>query len=183
VEQALLLTGIGGQGIQFAAEVIARAALAEGHHVLLFGVYAGAMRGMNTDATVVIGDAPVVSPPIVSRAEWALAMHDRYWAPVAARLREGATALFDEASFSAALPPGVRGVAVPAARVATEAGSEQAAALVLAAAFGARSGLVGVEALVRSMTEALPPYRAAQAPVNAAAIEAGYAWATEGAAA
>ena len=54
LERELLVTGIGGQGVQLAAQVLARGATREGKHVMLFGVYAGAMRGMNTDATVVI---------------------------------------------------------------------------------------------------------------------------------
>src|SRR5262245_62339115 len=66
VERELLITGMGGQGVQLAAQVIARAATIEGRHVMLFGVYGGAMRGMNTDGTVVVGDAPLQSPPLVS---------------------------------------------------------------------------------------------------------------------
>ena len=56
MERELLITGMGGQGVQLAAQVIARGATLEGRHVMLFGVYGGAMRGMNTDGTVVVGD-------------------------------------------------------------------------------------------------------------------------------
>ena len=65
VERELLVTGIGGQGIQLAALVIARAALAEGREVQLFGSYGGMMRGGNTEATLVVADGPVESPPTV----------------------------------------------------------------------------------------------------------------------
>ena len=61
----VLLTGIGGQGIQLAAQVLARAALAEGREVQLFGSYGGMMRGGNTEATLVVADGPVESPPTV----------------------------------------------------------------------------------------------------------------------
>src|SRR4051812_30733915 len=50
VEREVIATGIGGQGIQLAAEVLARAATAEGREVLMFGSYGGMMRGGNTDA-------------------------------------------------------------------------------------------------------------------------------------
>ena len=66
MERELLITGMGGQGVQLAAQVIARGATLEGRHVMLFGVYGGAMRGMNTDGTVVVGDAPLQAPPLVS---------------------------------------------------------------------------------------------------------------------
>jgi Pyruvate/2-oxoacid:ferredoxin oxidoreductase gamma subunit len=49
VEREILLTGIGGQGIQLAAQVLARAAVASGLEVMLFGSYGGTMRGGPTD--------------------------------------------------------------------------------------------------------------------------------------
>ena len=51
MERELLLTGIGGQGVQLAAQVLARAAIAEGRSVQMFGSYGGMMRGGNTEAT------------------------------------------------------------------------------------------------------------------------------------
>jgi len=41
MERELMLTGIGGQGVQLAAQVIARAATLEGRSVMFFGVYGG----------------------------------------------------------------------------------------------------------------------------------------------
>ena len=58
MERELVMTGIGGQGIQLAAQVLARAALSEGRQVQLFGSYGGMMRGGNTEATVVVADGP-----------------------------------------------------------------------------------------------------------------------------
>ena len=56
MEREVLLTGIGGQGVQLAAQVLAHAALDEGRDVQLFGAYGGMMRGGNTDATLVVAD-------------------------------------------------------------------------------------------------------------------------------
>jgi Pyruvate/2-oxoacid:ferredoxin oxidoreductase gamma subunit len=58
MERTLLMTGIGGQGIQLAAQVLVRAALAEGREVQLFGSYGGMMRGGNTEAAIVVGTGP-----------------------------------------------------------------------------------------------------------------------------
>ena len=68
IEREILFTGVGGQGVQLAAQVLARAAVLEGRHVMLLGTYGGTMRGGNTDATLVVADAPISTPPIVSRA-------------------------------------------------------------------------------------------------------------------
>jgi Pyruvate/2-oxoacid:ferredoxin oxidoreductase gamma subunit len=67
-EREVLLTGIGGQGVQLAARVLAEAALVDGLEVQLFASYGGMMRGGNTDASVVISDQPIDAPPVVARA-------------------------------------------------------------------------------------------------------------------
>src|SRR5258708_40356121 len=89
MERELLITGIGGQGVQLAAQVLARAAALEGRSVMLLGLYGGMMRGGNTDSTVVIGDGPIEAPPVVPKAWSAIAMHDEYWAPLEPKLRPG----------------------------------------------------------------------------------------------
>jgi S-adenosyl methyltransferase/Pyruvate ferredoxin/flavodoxin oxidoreductase len=45
VERELLMTGIGGQGVQLAGQLLARAAVSTGRQVLMFGSYGGMMRG------------------------------------------------------------------------------------------------------------------------------------------
>ena len=67
MERELLITGIGGQGVQLAAQVLARAATLEGREVMYLGLYGGMMRGGNTDSTVVVADAPILAPPVVSQ--------------------------------------------------------------------------------------------------------------------
>ena len=69
-ERALLLTGIGGQGIQLAARTLAVAAVSDGLQAMVFGEYGGMMRGGNSDSTVVLGTERLLTPPTVSRA-WA----------------------------------------------------------------------------------------------------------------
>ena len=93
MEREILLTGIGGQSIQLGAQTLARAAVHEDRHVMLLGTYGGTMRGGSTEASLVVGDAPLSSPPIVSHAWSALAMHHRYWDSVARKLRPGAVVL------------------------------------------------------------------------------------------
>ena len=49
---------------------------------MLLGLYGGMMRGGNTDSTVVVGDEPLLTPPIVPRSWSAIAMHDEFWEPI-----------------------------------------------------------------------------------------------------
>jgi Pyruvate/2-oxoacid:ferredoxin oxidoreductase gamma subunit len=177
LERELLVTGIGGQGVQLAAQVLARGATLEGSYVMLFGVYAGAMRGMNTDATVVIGDEPLLSPPLVSHAWSAIGMHDKFWTPVGRKLRDGALVLVNDATFETELDDSrYQVLRVPATDVADELGNPLGGSMVMAGAYAATSGLVGLDALLEGMRASIPPYRVQHIAANETAIRAGHGW-------
>lgn len=188
MEREILLTGIGGQGVQLAAQVLARGATTEGRHVLMFGVYGGAMRGMNTDGTVVVGDSPLQSPPLVSHTWSAIAMHDRYWAPVAPKVRDGGLVVVNDATFEASLDERYRSIRIPATEIAAEIGNELGASMVMVGAFVALTGIIGLDAAIAGMRESIPSYRAQHIAANEGALRAGFdrvdemaapAWSTE----
>lgn len=175
VEREVLLTGIGGQGVQLATQVIARAAIREGRHVMSLGTYGGSMRGGNTDSTLIVGDGPISSPPIVARSWAGVGAHPRYWDAVRAKLRAGGIAVWNADLFGAAGDAGAaRGVPIPATSLATGVGAPQAACLVLVGALAGATALVGLDSLIAAMEEALPPYRREHAAKNAEALRAGF---------
>jgi Pyruvate/2-oxoacid:ferredoxin oxidoreductase gamma subunit len=174
-EREILLTGIGGQGVQLAAQVIARGATLEGRNVMLFGVYAGAMRGMNTDGTVVVGDGPLQSPPLISHTWSAIAMHDKFWAPIAPKVREGGLVVVNDITFETPLDEQrYRVVRVPATDIATELGNELGGSMVMVGAYVGITGLVGVDAAVEAMRQSIPPYRTQHIAANEVAIRTGF---------
>lgn len=191
MERELLITGMGGQGVQLAAQVIARGATLEGRHVMLFGVYGGAMRGMNTDGTVVVGDAPLNAPPLVSHTWSAIAMHDKFWAPVAPKVRDGGVVLVNTSTFETALDVArCRVFRVPATDIAIELGNELVGSMVMTGAYVGITGLVGLDAVLEAMRQSIPPYRRQHVAANDEAIRAGFgavdhlafpAWAQEAA--
>jgi Pyruvate/2-oxoacid:ferredoxin oxidoreductase gamma subunit len=181
MEREILLTGIGGQGVQLAAQVIARAAIREGRHVMSLGTYGGTMRGGNTDSTLIVGADPISAPPIVAKSWAGIGAHPRYWDGVRARLRSGGVAVWNADLFGEGGDAGAaRALPVRATALATQAGSAQGASLVLVGALAGATGLVGLDALIAAMEESLPPYRREHAPKNAAALRAGFAAAPHG---
>jgi len=173
-EREILLTGIGGQGVQLAAQVLARAATLEGRNVSLFGVYAGAMRGMNTDATVVVSDDTVQSPPIVSRAWAAIAMHDRYWSPVESKLESGGLLMVNDSTFETPLENAPWAVTrVAATTTARELGNELGGSMVMTGAFVAATGIVSLDAAIDGMRASIPSYRQQHMADNEVALRAG----------
>ena len=176
MEREVLLTGIGGQGVQLAARTLAVAATSAGREVMVFGRYGGAMRGGNTDSTVVVADEPVRTPPTVRAAWYGFAMHHAYWADVASRLRPGGVAVIDSSVFQG--DPGrddVRIVTVDGSGTANDLGAPLAGSMVVLGALAAATRIVEIDALVAATAEVLPPYRASHAEANARAVMAGAA--------
>jgi Pyruvate/2-oxoacid:ferredoxin oxidoreductase gamma subunit len=173
-ERELVLTGIGGQGVQLAAQVIARGATLEGRNVALFGVYGGMMRGGNTDATVVVGDGPLEAPPLISHTWSAIAMHDEFWAPLAPKLRPDALVLVNDATFTSTLPSSARVHRIPASEIAAELGNQLGASMVMVGAYIGITGLVSFDATIDGMRESIPPYRTQHIDANTRAIRAGF---------
>ncbi len=176
MEREVLFTGIGGQGVQLAANVLAHAALEEGRDVQVFGSYGGMMRGGNTDAVVVVADAPVQSPPTVDGAWAAILMHPDYAAPTVARLRPGGFALRNAPLWEGLLS-GVAGavIDVPASDLAVEAGHVMAASIVMLGALATLTDLVAIEALRAGVRACIPPYRAQHIDLNERALAVGAA--------
>lgn len=181
VEREILLTGIGGQGIQLAAQVIARAALHAGLHVMSLGTYGGSMRGGDTSSTVIVSSEPISSPPIVASSWAALGTHPRNWEGVRSKLRPDGLAVWDADLFGeAGAPDSTHAVPVPATSLAAAMGAPQAASLILVGALAGASGLVGIDALVAAMRDSLPSYRQQHVPKNTEALRAGFGAAPDG---
>jgi Pyruvate/2-oxoacid:ferredoxin oxidoreductase gamma subunit len=175
MEREILFTGIGGQSVQLGTTILAEAAVREGRHVMVLGEYGGSMRGGNTDATLVVGDAPIESPPRVSRAWSALAMHHQFWAPIASKLRPGAVVVVNASLFEAPVDgEQLRVFEVPATKLAGQLGNALVGSMVLVASYARMTGLVELESLIEAMNAALPPYRKQHAELNERALRCGW---------
>jgi len=174
VERELVMTGIGGQGVQLASSVIATAALAEGFEVQLFGSYGGMMRGGATEASIVVGDGPIEAPPTLGSSWSAILMHHEHSEHARACLRPGSLVLvnttvveleIDREKFAV--------VEVPATDIAAVVGHAMAASMVMMGAYAALTGIVSVASLKSAASGALPPYRKQHIELNERAIAAG----------
>jgi len=165
-EREVIFTGIGGQGIQLMAKVLAEAAVAEGRHVMLFGSYQGMMRGGPSESTVVIADSEIQAPPIVPHC-WALvAMHPEGLDVFVRKLRPDGLLFTNETLIKTPPPLHVRSIAVPVTRLAEHAGNVAGASMIALGAFVAATELVSFDAVVGAMQRALPPHRRQRAEEN-----------------
>jgi 2-oxoglutarate ferredoxin oxidoreductase subunit gamma len=174
MEREILLTGIGGQGVQLAANVLAHAALTEGRDVQAFGSYGGMMRGGNTDAELVIADDRIEAPPTVGSAWAAIALHPDYADPVVARVVADGLLLRNVGLWDAPVErSNLTIVDVAAADLAISAGNVMAASMVMLGAFATLTRLVGIESLREGVRACVPPYRQQHIELNDRALESG----------
>jgi Pyruvate/2-oxoacid:ferredoxin oxidoreductase gamma subunit len=159
VEREVIITGIGGQGIQLMAKVLAQAANRAGKQVMLFGVYQGMMRGGSSESTVVISDTEIQAPPIIPHTWSVLAMHPMALADIGKKLRAGGV-LFVNSTLVHAVPrDDVQLLSIPATKMAEEAGNIMGAGMIALGAFCAATQLVSHDAVVHAMRDSLPPHR------------------------
>jgi 2-oxoglutarate ferredoxin oxidoreductase subunit gamma len=175
MERELIFTGIGGQGIQLMAKILAEAAVEEGQFAMLFAVYGGMMRGGPSESTVVLGEAPIEAPPIIPRCWAILAMHSQGLDEMARKLRPGGLLFANETLVKSAPRDDIRAIGLPATRLAEQAGNIAGASMVALGAFVAATGIVPFERVVAVMRASLPSHRRQRADENARFLEMGAA--------
>src|SRR5438309_7305181 len=89
------MAGIGGQGIQLVAKLLAQAGMREGRQVMMFGLFMGTIRGGSSESTVVLADAEIEAPPIVPQIWSTVAMHPAGLAQLGRKMRPGGVLLFN----------------------------------------------------------------------------------------
>jgi 2-oxoglutarate ferredoxin oxidoreductase subunit gamma len=175
-ETSIIIAGIGGQGVQLLSKILARAALAEGRHVMLSSEYGGEMRGGRSFASVVVGDGPLRSLPVVDSADMAIVLHEKHWEHSDHILKPGGLA-FVEGTFLDAIvdksvrtDPPRRFVSMTAIACANAVGSTLGGGLALLSGFCAHTALANTDSLVSEMAAITPPYRAQHVAPNERAI-------------
>ncbi len=169
----VVMTGIGGQGIQLAAKTLATGAIEEGRQAMLSAHWGGEMRGGQTEASVAISDGRLRALPILPSISSAFVMHPKFWAPVLARLKPGAPVVVNSDLVEDLDVLDGRLFSIPATAIASSIGAPMGAGFVLLGAYCAVTGLVGLDALVAAMKRLVPPYRTQHIVANESCLRAG----------
>ena len=74
MERSVVFAGFGGQGLLFAGQVLARAAIKDGLETFWIPSYGPEMRGGTASCTVIVADGPIGSP-VVDRFDAAVVMN------------------------------------------------------------------------------------------------------------
>jgi 2-oxoglutarate ferredoxin oxidoreductase subunit gamma len=151
MERAVVFAGFGGQGLLFAGQVLAQAALAQGRGVLWIPSYGPEMRGGTASCTVIIGDEPIGSP-VVDAYVGVVALNAPSAAKFASLVARDGVLLINSDAVSDDAENGSGRLALPLAQMALDAGDGRSISVVALGALAARLGLVSREALERALT-------------------------------
>ena len=175
MQTEIIISGFGGQGALFAGQLLAYAAMDEGHHVTWIPSYGPEMRGGTAHCTVIISDDEIGSP-LVRHPAAVIAMNlpslDKYEPLVA----PGGVLVVNSSLVTR--PPArtdIRVVEVPANAMAEELGSNRLANLVLTGALLAATGALPLEAVERALAAHLPERHRSLLEANYQALRRGAA--------
>ncbi len=166
MQTEIIISGFGGQGVLFAGQLLAYAAMDEGHHVTWIPSYGPEMRGGTANCTVIISDQEIGSP-LVKHPSAVIAMNlpslDKYEeSMVPGGLLVVNASIVNRAPVRADL----RKVMVPGNEIAEAAGDRRMTNMVLLGALLANLPILPLEAVERALEAHLPARHHRLLPLN-----------------
>ena len=172
MQNEVQFAGFGGQGIMLMGQILAEAALQQGHEVVWIPSYGPEMRGGTAYCTVVISDRPIGSP-IIRNPKHLVAMNRPSLEKFAPSVKSGGTIFINSSIISIdAGRDDVDVIKVPIIEIAKELGNVRTANIIALAAFVSRSQVVDFE-LLRESVKAKFANKEKLIPINMKALEEG----------
>ena len=153
MQHSVVFAGFGGQGLLFAGQILARAAVKDGLEVFWIPSYGPEMRGGTAYCTVVISDRPIGSP-IISNPQALVVLNRPSLEKFGPRVRAGGTIIVNSSLID--ITSGrtdVDELLVPANEIAIRHGSPRSTNMAMLGAFVGRCGVVGMEMLTQVVCE------------------------------
>ena len=172
MQNEVQFAGFGGQGVMLMGQIMAEAALQQGHEVVWIPSYGPEMRGGTAYCTVVISDRPIGSP-IIRNPRHLVAMNRPSLEKFAPSVKSGGTIFINSSIISIdAGRDDVDVIKVPIIEIARELGNVRTANIIALAAFVSRSQVVDFE-LLRESVKAKFANKEKLIPINMKALEEG----------
>lgn len=173
MQTEIVIAGFGGQGVLFAGQVLAYAAMDSGKHVTWFPSYGPEMRGGTANCTVIVADEDIGSPT-VRNPQAVICLNlpslDKYEPLV---VKGGVLALNSSLINRAVKRTDLRVVEAPANELAEELGDKRLVNAVLLGALVEATGVLPMEAIQKALKDHLPAKHQDLLPANFAALEKG----------
>ncbi|GAB4533743.1 MAG: 2-oxoacid:acceptor oxidoreductase family protein [Anaerolineales bacterium] len=179
MQTEILIAGFGGQGVLFAGQVLAYAAMDTGKHVTWIPSYGPEMRGGTANCTVIVADEEI-GAPIVRNPRAALALNlpsmDKYEPLVT----PGGVLIANQSLIPRApVRSDITCIMIPANEIAEQIADRRMTNMVMLGALLAKQPVLALEAIEQALRDHLPERHQRFLPANFEALETGYRFAQE----
>jgi len=173
MQQEFIFAGFGGQGVMFAGQLLAYAAMDEGKEVTWIPSYGPEMRGGTANCTVIVSDRDIGSP-VVTRPSCVVAMNLPSLDKFEQNVKPGGILVMNSSMINREPQrTDITVVKVPATATANELGSARVANMVALGAVVEATQVVTFEGLLKTLEKKLPAHHKDLLPLNRRAIERG----------
>jgi 2-oxoglutarate ferredoxin oxidoreductase subunit gamma len=174
MQHATVFGGFGGQGLLFAGQVLAQAAVIDGLTTSWMPSYGPEMRGGTASCTVIVSDRPIGSP-IVDVADSVIALNPPSLAKFESLLVPGGLLVLN-ASLIEAEPrrTDLEIVPIPCTALARAAGDDRLVSVVALGGLIARRPVVRLESLTQALVELVGRKHPELVDADIAALSRGY---------
>jgi 2-oxoglutarate ferredoxin oxidoreductase subunit gamma len=173
MQTEIIIAGFGGQGVLFAGQLLAYAAMDEGREVTWIPSYGPEMRGGTANCTVVISDEEIGSP-LVKNPQAVIAMNlpslDKY---VGTLRTDGVLVVNASIINREVTRSDIRVVMVPGNEIAENLGDRRMTNMVLLGGLLANLPVISLEAVERALQAHLPARHHKLLPLNMQALRQG----------
>ena len=173
MQTEIMIAGFGGQGVLFAGQLLAYAAMDEGKEVTWIPSYGPEMRGGTANCTVVIADEEIGSP-LVRYPQAMVVMNAPSLDKYENVLKPGGLLVINSSIISRELERSdVRCVRVPGNEIAEELGERRMTNMVLLGGLLANLPVISLESIQNSLKAHLPVRHHRLLPLNIQALQRG----------
>jgi 2-oxoglutarate ferredoxin oxidoreductase subunit gamma len=178
MERAVVFAGFGGQGLLFAGQVLARAAIRDGLEVFWIPSYGPEMRGGTASCTVILADGQIGSP-VVDRYDAAVVMNPPSLGKFAPRVGRNGLLLVNTSLVGLddvpPMPDGATVLPLPCTELASRGGDDKLVSVVALGALVERTAWVTPESVVATIRAVVGEKRPQIVEADIGAFEAGRA--------
>ena len=174
MQKEIIIAGFGGQGVLFAGQVLAYAAMDLGREVTWIPSYGPEMRGGTANCTVVIGDEEIGSP-LVENPPAAIVLNLPSYDKYEPLIKKGGVLVVNASMVDrGALRDDITTIFVNANEIAEEIGDRKLTNMVTVGALLAFLPEISLEALEAALKAHLPERHHRLLPSNYAALQRGF---------
>lgn len=172
--QRIIFAGFGGQGVLFAGKTVAYAGMDKSLEISWLPSYGPEMRGGTANCSVTVSDMPIGSP-IITRPDVLIAMNKPSLEKFMNTVEPGGVIVYDSSLIDTKITrDDVTIAAIPAKKLADDAGSPTLANMVLLGGYVKNNDVLSIDDLAESIKAHIPPKRMELAEKNIELIRMGF---------